>query len=135
MKLSDSELNYRKYHRSGCQAYVKIPKNAIFMNSGSTVKHEMAKALGAYMVNKYGEVKFNKKIIDLLEELQIVVKEELKDFPKNGRDFITEAVMNKNSRRRVDLVELDRNVRYEFETDHKVQKVEEEEGLTITIYL
>lgn len=144
-KLSkEAKENYKHYHRSGNSSFMKIPLNVILINSGSTVKHEMSKCLGGIMINKWGEIKITPRIVELLNELQKETLEVMKDFEKKGRDFITEAVANSerynddkgvSRERRVDLVELDRNIRYEFETNHNEKKPDKAGIVTITHYL
>jgi len=75
----------KKYHCPGGQNYIKRAKNAVFISSANTLQHEMAKLETGWLLKK------------------------------EGMDFITECVSNKDNRR-VDLVILDTGDEVEFET-------------------
>lgn len=84
------------------------------------------------MLMKYGDIKFNEPIIKSLNELCIAINTTMKDFPRQKADFISECVPNKEANRRVDLVRLSDDTRFEFETNHKIKK---EGDKTITILI
>ena len=128
------EETHRQYHIPGCPNYQRRTKSSVYFNAGSTVKHEMAKALGALMLQKWGDVKFNEPTLKALNDLANAVNVSFKDYEKCKKNFLTEVVPNKEPDRRVDLVSLDDDYRYEFETDHKIQKDFKREK-TITIKL
>ena len=123
-----SYKNYNKYHKPGGANYQTVPKNAICISNANSAKHEIAKAVGAYMLHKFGDILFNDKIHAALE----VIDEEVRncEMVEQSTDFITEAVPNNEGGRRVDLVDLKSNTRFEFETDHKIEK-----DNAITIYI
>lgn len=121
------------YHVPGCRDYQHRKRNVIFFGSGS-IKHEMAKALGGLMLSRWGDVKFSPEVVKKLQELQVAVNSAMLDFPSNKTEYITECVPNANPKRRVDLLCLDNNVRFEFETDHKIEK-DKGDPNTITIYI
>ena len=106
----------------GCNNYVKRSKNAIYLSPGSTIRHEMSKCLGAYMLKKWGDIKFSIHVIHLLKELEMQVKKDMEGFPIENKSFITEAVPTKEKERRVDLVRLEDDQRFEFETSKKIKK-------------
>ena len=128
------EENYKSYHIPGCPAYQRRTKSSVYFNAGSTVKHEMAKALGALMLQKWGDVKFNESTLKALNALADAVNVSFKDHPKTKKNFLTEVVPNKEPDRRVDLVSLEDDYRYEFETKAGVIKDFKREK-TITIKL
>ena len=117
------------YRTPGSASHMLRPKNALFIAPNS-FKHELAKFIGAYMLKKYGDIKFSEYLVCNLKFLEKEIKEIMKDFPKESSDFITEAVPINEPKRRVDLVRLSDNTRFEFETDKKVKK----EG-AITFYI
>lgn len=111
-----------------------IKKNVISVSSGDipSIRHELAKSLGAIMLRRYSDVKFNPMIVAALK----AIEREIKDmgFVKSPASYITEACPNENKERRVDLVNIDTDTRYEFETSLKVKKVDDGH-LVITIYI
>ena len=120
--------NWFKYHIPGCSNIHRIKKNVIFISDTNTIRHELAKSLGAIMLSRFGDIKFNARMIAYLT----IIDEEIKlmNFAKNPTDFLTEAVPNSDSSRRIDLVSLKDCTHYEFETNHKIKK----DG-AVTIYL
>ena len=82
------------------------------------------------MLGRYGDIKFSPELIDLLRIFANRISFEMSGFKKNKADFITEAVPNKESNRRIDLVNINNNTRYEFETNKKVKK-----DNCVTIYI
>jgi len=134
-----AEENRALYQVPAGSPYMLRSRNAVFISTTNSVSHEMSKALGAYMIRKYGDVKFTDRIIRCIQLLEDAVKEELKDFPKSPASFITESVPKTKIKkekgiteedRRIDLVRLEDNTWFEFETDHKIQKEK-----CITIYI
>lgn len=119
--------NWYKYHIPGMSGIHRLKKNAIFVSNANTINHELAKCLGAIMVNRFGDLKFTPKIKKCLYEIDKEVRK--LGFVKSPSDFVTEAEPNSENRR-VDLVELKNNTRYEFETKKRERKEN-----CITIYL
>ena len=117
-----NDLNRRNYQVPGNATHVTRPKNAIYISTTNTLKHELAKCIGAYMIKKHGDIKFSAELIDLISKMDAAAKEILKDFPKDPQDFITEAVPKISLNRRIDIVRLSDETWYEFETDHKIEK-------------
>ena len=131
MSLSKMErVFYNKYHPPGGSKLQTVKLNAVFVSCHNTVRHELSKALGGIMLNKWGDVRFTPEIIKGLRVLSDLVEFEFKDWSKNKVNFITEAVPTSDSKRRVDLVKLDDNTRIEFETSKQVLK---DDSLTIFI--
>ena len=124
--------NWKSYHIPNMPAYMRRPKNCVYMSSANSVEHEISKALASYMLLRWGDVKFSESVIKAVNELSSAVKLAMGSFPPQKADFITEAVPNKDLSRRVDLVRLFDDTRFEFETDHKVKKAGEN---TLTVYL
>ena len=120
--------NWRHYFTPGCPRTHRLKKNAIFLSKHSKIRHQLAKCLGSIMVKKFGDVKFNDAIIEYL----ILIEKEVENIGliDSPSEFITEAVPCEDKTRRVDLVELKNNVRFEFECDHKVRKEN-----SVTIYI
>lgn len=103
-------------------------KNVVYISNNITVKHELAKCIGAIMIKRFGDVKFSGKLIRLINEINDEISDSNMVF--NSTNFITEAVPNLNIHRRIDLVNLGTGDEFEFETDHSVSK----DG-AITIYI
>lgn len=120
-----------KYHTPGCSHYIKRAKNGIFISNANSFEHELSKCVGALQVRKYGDVFFNDKMKSLIRELAGVMSTGCVDNPT---DFITECCVNQKKGRRVDLVSLKNNVRYEFESDHKICK-KDDDACVVTIYI
>jgi len=114
--------NYNQYHVPCCPRTHKLKKNAIFISTTNSVKHEMAKALACYMIKKWGEVKFSLEAIALLNLLDIRMAEDFEGWKENPSDFITEAVKCSDSSRRVDVVNLNTGDEIEIETKKSVKK-------------
>ena len=125
------EENNRKLYKipSGAPYQLRV-KNALYLSPSNSLKHELAKCIGAYSLLKYGDIKFSDSMNQALEWLQEEFKEVMKDFPRDKSTFITEAVIKKQEDRRVDLVRLSDNTLFEFETSPKIKK----EG-ACTIYI
>ena len=121
--------HWHQYHIQGCSNINTLKVNAVFLNNHSTVLHELSKCLGAIMVRRFSDLKFNPKII---EALRLIDSEVSKlNLVKSEGNFITEACPNENKNRRVDLVELRNNVRFEFETNPK--NVKKDDVVTILL--
>ena len=129
--MNKQELkNYFTYHPPGGTPLKNVKRNVIFISNGNSIRHELAKALGAIMVHKWGDVKFSEKIIDLLAKLEIETNNQFWGWAEEETSFLTEAVPNNEKNRRVDLVNLRTKDHIEFETNSKIKK----ENAT-TIYL
>jgi len=122
-KQTKTEEDNRKLYKipSGGN-YQLRSKNAIYVSPSNTIHHELSKCLGAYMLRKWGDIKFSERTCAILKMLENEVKLTMKDFPKDRSAFITEAVPKKEPDRRVDLVRLNDNQRFEFETNPKIKK-------------
>lgn len=132
MKVSKAEINKirRKYMIPGGAAYQIRTLNAIHISTSTSLKHELAKCIGAYMIRKYGDIKLSDQAVQLLGILCDRIRLDLHDFPKNPKNFITEAIPKRDKDRRVDLVLLEDETWYEFETNKKEKKEE-----SVTIYV
>lgn len=104
--------------------------NCVFINIGSTVKHELYKFVGAIQVRNSGDVLFDYGLTNALKELAKEIERTLAKLPKYRSSFVTEAICPNDSNRRIDLINKDNNDYFEFETDHKKKK----KG-AITIYI
>lgn len=133
------EDNRQKYILPSGAPFQYRSKNAIYISTTNRLNHEIAKCVGAYMIKKYGDFKFTDRIIGAIKILEESVKEELKDFPKNPCNFITECVPKTKTKkekgvsekdRRIDLVKLEDETWIEFENSKKERKER-----CITIYL
>ena len=114
------EENRRKYLTPGTISLLR-PKNAVFISSANSFKHELAKTIGALMLQRYGDIKFDEELVKRISDIGYYITTELmNEFPKSNEPFITEAQYNKN--RRIDLVRLRDNQHFEFETDHTIKK-------------
>jgi len=126
-----SRRNYiTEYHTPGCSKIIKRAKNAVFFNNNNSMRHELAKAVGALMLGRYGDIKFSPALKKQLRIFANAISFEMSGFKKNKANFITEAVPNKEKNRRIDLVNIDNNIRYEFETNKKIKK-----DNCVTIYI
>lgn len=108
------EATYRKYHIPGCENFQRRAKNTVCFSAINTVRHEIAKAIGGLMLQKWGDIKFTPEINEALEKLAKATEHSFRGWPKQKKAFITEVVPNDNRERRVDLVRLEDNTRYEF---------------------
>ena len=125
--------NYRKFHIPGHSNHHSIKRDAIFVSNSNTVKHELAKCLGAIMLQRYNDLKFNEEIIKALT----LIDDEVNKFGfcKSPSSFLTEACPNIKPERRVDLVNLTDATRYEFESLKSEKKPDSKDGtLTIITY-
>jgi hypothetical protein len=134
MNKKEKEMMIEKVRKSyqvpGGSSYMFRSKNAIFISPSNSVLHEVSKAIACYQIRKWGDVRFNERISDLLRKLNIIVNETMKGFEKNPKSFISEAVPKSNKDRRVDIVILDSNTHLEIETDKRVKKKD-----AVTIYV
>ncbi len=113
--------NNRKYIRQGCASHQRCPINAISLDSRNKINHELSKAIGGIMLLKYGDIKFSKKIILGIRALSKVIESEMQDFPKVKEAFISECVPLEDQKRRIDILRLRDEVKYEFE-NKKIEK-------------
>ena len=125
------KTHIREYHMVGCSNLISCKKNAVVFSTSETTAHKLAKCIGAIMLHKHGDVKFTEDMKFALDSLSRIVDEAMEGFVKEKHDFICEACPNKEKTRRVDLVDVTNNNRFEFETKKSVDKGE---GVT-TIYL
>jgi len=131
-KLTELEKqNWYKYHKNGGTNLTRCPLNVIHIGNES-IKHELSKCLAGITLRKYGEIYFDKMVIDLITQIENII--EYQKYMKNPVNFITEAVPNNNKKRRVDLVRLDTGEKIEFETNKKIDKGFKEIGVK-TIYI
>jgi hypothetical protein len=125
------EENRKKYRIPSGASYQLRSKDAVYFGKNESVKHIISKCLGAYMIKKYGDVKFTNELIESIKSVENEVNETFKDWTiKNKDSFITEAVIKKIPDRRVDLVRLSDNTHFEFE----LKKTESKEN-AISIYI
>ena len=118
-----SENNRKLYKILSCANHQLRSKNAIYISPSNSIKHELAKTIGGYLLRKWGDIPFyNPELLNLLYKIEVCVNDLMKGFPKDKSDFITEAVPINEPLRRVDLVRLSDDQRFEFETDKKVKK-------------
>ena len=120
----------KSYHVPSMPNYTSLKKNVIYLNSHSTYKHEIAKALAGMMLLKHGDMKFTPELLESIRNLDKCAKDAMEGFIKEKAEFICEAVPNAEPNRRVDMVILDSDTRVEFETDHKIKKEN-----SVTVYL
>lgn len=120
--------NHRSYHVPGCSSAHHPKKNAISTSRHNTIKHELWKAIGVIMLQRYGDLMATDKMKAAVDTIQ----EEILDigFTEDPTDYWTEAVPNDAPNRRVDLVNGKNDDRFEFETDHSIRK---ENAITIHI--
>lgn len=140
MNKKNSELNRKKYTIPSGANYQLRSKNAIYISHTNSIRHELAKCIGAYQLRKWGEVNLTEEIVKKIKELEKETKETMKEFPRQSSDFITEAVPKLRTRkekgildknRRIDLVDLRNNDWIEFETNKKIKK---EHSITFYIW-
>jgi hypothetical protein len=135
----EENKTYGKYHCPGMPNYARRPKNSVYYNAGSTTIHELYKATAALMLQKWGDVKFNDATKKGLLELSRSIDLSFKEFPKQKKNFLTEVVPNAertidNKERRVDLVRLEDDYRFEFENNKNIKKdLGREKTVTIQI--
>jgi len=125
--MKESKI-YHSYHIPKQSHLYTLKKNAIFISNANTVKHELSKCVGAIMLKKYGDIKFTKQIIHLIRNIDYEIDQ--LNLVSNPSNFITEACPNKEPNRRVDLVNIATDDRFEFETSTKIKKEN-----CITIYI
>ena len=128
--MRTSEDNRKKYTIPSGANFQYRSKNAIYISPNNTIKHEMAKCVGAYMLRKWGDIRWSDEVNEQLSMLQKTILKEMKEFSIQRQDFITEAVPKDDKNRRVDLVGLKDRTHYEWETNKKVKKEN-----AITFYL
>lgn len=114
--------NWHKYHVKGMPYHHRVKKNAIFISSHNTIKHELSKCVGGIMLNKYGDVDFNKDLLVGLESFANLIELSMKDYPKSKSNFITEAASDENPERIIDLVNLNNGEQIEFEINKNILK-------------
>ncbi len=113
------EENRRKYLTPGTISLLR-PKNAVFLSTANSIKHELSKTIGALMLQRYGDIKFDEELVDAISHVSEMIEDKMKEFPKSNEPFITEAQLDKS--RRIDLVRLRDNQHFEFETNHTIKK-------------
>jgi len=127
--MSDKSLELKrieiekKYHIPGMPNYTHRKRNAIFFGSES-FRHVLGKCIAAYQIRKYGDVKFSPEMLLALHELDEAFETTMKDFTKSPADFVTEVCPNEASDRRIDVLCLDNNVRYEIVVSNLSKKSE-----------
>lgn len=135
------EATHRRYHIPGCERYQRRTKSTVVYAANNTTLHELSKALGGLMLHKWGDVKFTSEVKEKLKELSRAVDQAYAGSPKVRKAFITECVPNdertpEGKERRVDLLRLEDDYRYEFEvSDHKQHKDVERGERTVTILI
>jgi len=116
-------------------SYKTCKKNAVMMHAGIKLNHEICKAVGALMIQRYGDVQFPDELINRIDNLAAHVEDLFKAWPEVHTHFITEACVT-GGKRRIDLVNLSNDDRIEFENDHAVDKRDEHDDVrTITVYI
>jgi len=116
------EKNRRKYTIPSGANYQLRSVGAVYTSPSNSTKHEVAKLIAALQLRKFGDVRFTQDMIDALNLLSEAVEAATKDFPKSTATFITEAVPKLEPERRVDLVRLEDDMRFEIETNPKIKK-------------
>ena len=127
------EHNRKLYKIQGGNNYQLRSRNAIYISPSNSVKHELAKTLGVYMIRKYGDIKFTRGIILTFKRLELEVKKAMEGFAKEKDSFITECVPKKEPSRRVDLVRLSDNTRYEFVVSSLPEKAKTDGSIIIKL--
>ena len=126
--------NFNSYMPPGGHPFQTVKRNVVFISSANSLRHEIAKLIVSYMIHKYGDVKWNKYISESLKYIESSMELLMKDFPKVKTDFLTEAVPTSNRDRRVDVVNLSTNDRFEIETS-KLACKQDEDAYVTTIYI
>lgn len=125
--------NYTQYSPTQKNRLSNCKMNVVHLGSNETIRHELSKALGSIMVHKWGDVKWSNKITQLISDLEHEVETSFKGWVKETTPFITEAWL---PNRRIDLVNLGTDDRFEFETSHTENKREKyDDDQTINIYI
>ncbi len=132
---------YTRYSPTKSNRLQNVKKNAVMIHNSASVKgskhvrHELSKSLGGIMVHKWGDIKFDDKLKGMIGELADYVVDCLfKGWADSHENFLTECY--DETGRRIDLVRLRGDVRFEWETDHSVDKGKEHnDDTTVTIYV
>ncbi len=111
---------YNSYHPQGGSPRMTCKKNHVRIDGGDTLLHELTKSLTGIMIRKFGDVKITPSIIQRLQEIDEEVTQ--MGFCKNLTDFISECIPNRERDRRVDIVMLSDDTRFEIETSPRVHK-------------
>lgn len=130
--MNDQQIikNWRSFHAPGCSHLRHRAKNAIYISSSNSIKHELAKCIGAIMVQRYGNVKFDSTVKTAFDDLCFAIQSVLGPELSEPNFFLTEAVPNDRPKRRLDLVNINTLDEFEFETNLKEHK----KG-AVTIYI
>ena len=83
--------NYHKYHIPGCAHHKTLKKNAIFISTTNTIKHELAKCIGGIMLKRWGDISFSETVKGLINLLDKQIAKEFQEWPEEGSDFLTES--------------------------------------------
>jgi len=126
-RKSIADVNRNKYKIPSGGNFQLRSKNAIYISPSNTLTHELAKTIGAYSLRKFGDIKFDKPLVLLIKNLEDYFKLLMKEFPKEKASFITEACPKQFPNKRRDLVKLEDNWIFEFETSPKRAKRFEED--------
>jgi len=121
-KVDVCEANRKKYKVPGGNSYMLRSKNAIFISSANTLKHEMMKLVIAYSLRKWGDFKITDEVRESLEDLQYRVELAMKDFSGGKKSFITECQSKEFPDKRRDMVILDTGQVVEIETTERRAK-------------
>ncbi len=121
---------FRSYSRTAGDSLTGCVKNAVLIHGSNSVRHEISKCLGAIMVSRYGDVKFDKNLVDKVKLMSEYIETLLfRNWEVSPTSFITEAWSG--PKRRVDLVNLSTGDEIEFECN---KKIEPKDGAT-TIFI
>lgn len=113
MKKSILE-NWRSYHVPGQGHYKTRARNAVHLNSNNTIEHELAKCIGGIMLNRYGDIKVDEIVRKEISMMAQVIRTAFGPGSFESHEFISEAVPNEDSARRIDIVDINTDDRFEF---------------------
>jgi hypothetical protein len=118
--MNDELKNYRQYSPTAKNRLMNCKKNAIFPHNSNSIRHELAKCLGAIMIHRWGDVQFDTILKGKIKELSNYVEMLFNGWPENHCSFLTEAW--RDEKRRIDLVNLATDDCLEFETSPIIKK-------------
>ena len=71
--------NWRGYSPTAGNRLQSVKSNAIFVHNNNSVKHELAKCVSAIMLHKWGDVLYDEKLNDAIQNVSDIVSEMFKE--------------------------------------------------------
>ncbi len=69
----NSRKIYNRYSPTRNNRVQTVKKNCVFIHNGNKIRHEISKSVGAIMAHRWGDLKFDPVLIDMIAMIDFML--------------------------------------------------------------